>query len=32
VLTLEGEKISHLVRFGGSGQLARFGLPRTLPV
>jgi RNA polymerase sigma-70 factor (ECF subfamily) len=31
VLTLEGDRISHLTRFGGSGQLARFGLPRTLP-
>ena len=31
VLTLEGPRISHLVRFGGSGQLARFGLPRVLP-
>ena len=25
-------RISHLVRFGGSGHLARFGLPRVLPV
>ena len=32
VLTLEGDRISHLTRFGGSGQLARFGLPRTLPL
>ncbi len=32
VLTLEGERISQLTRFAGSGQLARFGLPRTLPV
>jgi RNA polymerase sigma-70 factor (TIGR02960 family) len=31
VLTLEGERISHLTRFGGSGLLGRFGLPRTLP-
>ena len=31
VLTLEGNRISHLIRFGGSAQLARFGLPRTLP-
>ena len=31
VLTLEGEKISCLTRFGGNGHLARFGLPRTLP-
>ena len=32
VLTLEGARISHLTRFGGSGHLARFGLPRTLPL
>ncbi len=32
VLTLEGDRIAHLIRFGGSGHLARFGLPRTLPV
>ncbi|HTP19098.1 MAG TPA: sigma-70 family RNA polymerase sigma factor [Solirubrobacteraceae bacterium] len=32
VLTLGGDRISHLVRFGGSAQLARFGLPRTLPL
>jgi RNA polymerase sigma-70 factor (ECF subfamily) len=31
VLTLEGERISHITRFGGSGLLAQFGLPRTLP-
>jgi RNA polymerase sigma-70 factor (TIGR02960 family) len=31
VLTLDGDRISHLIRFGGSGQLARFGLPRNLP-
>ena len=31
VLTLEGNRISHLIRFGGSSQLARFGIPRTLP-
>ena len=31
VLTLEGDRISHLVRFGGSGLLGPFGLPRTLP-
>ena len=31
VLTLEGERISHLIRFGGSAHLGRFGLPRTLP-
>ena len=32
VLTLEGDRISHLTRFGGSRQLSRFGLPRTLPL
>jgi RNA polymerase sigma-70 factor (ECF subfamily) len=32
VLTLEGDRISCLTRFGGSAHLARFGLPRTLPV
>ena len=32
VLTLEGGRISHLTRFGGSGHLARFGLPRSLPL
>ncbi|HEY1517327.1 MAG TPA: sigma-70 family RNA polymerase sigma factor [Solirubrobacteraceae bacterium] len=32
VLTLEGDRIARLTRFGGSGQLARFGLPRTLPL
>jgi RNA polymerase sigma-70 factor (TIGR02960 family) len=32
VLTLEGDRISHLTRFGGSGLLSRFGLPRTLPL
>ena len=31
VLTLEGDRISCLTRFGGSAHLARFGLPRTLP-
>jgi RNA polymerase sigma-70 factor (ECF subfamily) len=31
VLTLDGNRISHLTRFGGSGLLSRFGLPRTLP-
>jgi RNA polymerase sigma-70 factor (TIGR02960 family) len=31
VLTLDGDRISHLTRFGGSALLARFGLPRTLP-
>ena len=32
VLTLEGDRISRLTRFGGSAHLARFGLPRTLPL
>ena len=32
VLTLDHDRISHLTRFGGSAQLARFGLPRTLPL
>ena len=32
VLTLEGDRISHLIRFGGSHLLSRFGLPRTLPL
>jgi RNA polymerase sigma-70 factor (ECF subfamily) len=31
VLTLDGDRISHLTRFGGAALLARFGLPRTLP-
>jgi RNA polymerase sigma-70 factor (TIGR02960 family) len=31
VLTLEGERITHLTRFCGAGLLVRFGLPRTLP-
>jgi RNA polymerase sigma-70 factor, ECF subfamily len=31
VLTVDGERISHLTRFGGAALLARFGLPRTLP-
>jgi RNA polymerase sigma-70 factor, ECF subfamily len=31
VLTIDGELISHLTRFGGAALLARFGLPRTLP-
>ena len=31
VLTLEGDQIAHLTRFGGAALLARFGLPRTLP-
>ncbi len=32
VVTIEGDRISHLIRFGGSRLLARFGLPRTLPL
>ncbi len=31
VLTLEGDRISQLTRFGGAALLGRFGLPRTLP-
>ena len=31
VLTLDGDRIAHLTRFGGAALLARFGLPRTLP-
>ena len=31
VLTLEGDRISHITRFGGAGLLGAFGLPRTLP-
>jgi len=31
VLTLEGDRISQITRFGGAALLARFGLPRTLP-
>lgn len=31
VLTLEGNRIAQLTRFGGAALLARFGLPRTLP-
>jgi RNA polymerase sigma-70 factor (ECF subfamily) len=31
VLTVDGDRISHLTRFGGASLLARFGLPRTLP-
>jgi RNA polymerase sigma-70 factor (ECF subfamily) len=31
VLTLEGDRISRLTRFGDTGILPRFGLPRTLP-
>ena len=31
VLTLDGDRIAQLTRFGGAALLARFGLPRTLP-
>jgi RNA polymerase sigma-70 factor (ECF subfamily) len=31
VLTLEGERICQITRFGGAGLLGAFGLPRTLP-
>ncbi len=31
VLTLRGNRISGLTRFGDHGLLGRFGLPRTLP-
>ena len=31
VLTLDGEQISQITRFGGTAMLARFGLPRNLP-
>jgi RNA polymerase sigma-70 factor (TIGR02960 family) len=31
VLTLRGEQVSAITRFGALGLLARFGLPRTLP-
>jgi hypothetical protein len=30
VLTLDEDRISHLIRFAGSALLSRFGLPRTL--
>ena len=32
VLTIEGDRLAHLTRFGGSALLSRFGLPRTLPL
>ena len=32
VLTLDGDRIAGLTRFGDSAVLAQFGLPRTLPV
>jgi len=31
VLTLRGNQVSEITRFGNHGLLARFGLPRTLP-
>ncbi len=31
VLTLEGEQIAAITRFGEGGWVGRFGLPRTLP-
>jgi RNA polymerase sigma-70 factor (ECF subfamily) len=31
VLTLAGDRIAHITRFGGAALLAGFGLPRTLP-
>jgi len=31
VMTIEGDRVSQLTRFGGAALLARFGLPRTLP-
>ena len=32
VLTLEGDRIAGVTRFGDSGTAARFGMPRTLPI
>ena len=32
VLTLEGERISAITRFGGAHLLSRFGLPDTVPL
>jgi RNA polymerase sigma-70 factor (ECF subfamily) len=32
VLTLEGDRISVITRFGDNGLLPHFGLPRTLPL
>jgi RNA polymerase sigma-70 factor (ECF subfamily) len=32
VLTIEGDRISQLTRFGGNAVLSRFGLPRSLPL
>ena len=31
VLTLDGDRISHITRFAPTGVLAHFGLPRTIP-
>ncbi|HUA07280.1 MAG TPA: sigma-70 family RNA polymerase sigma factor [Solirubrobacteraceae bacterium] len=31
VMTIEGDRVSQLTRFGGAALLARFGLARTLP-
>jgi len=31
VLTLRGDRVCALTRFGDYGLLARFGFPRTLP-
>jgi hypothetical protein len=31
VLTLDGDRIAQITRFGGAALLAPFGLPRTLP-
>jgi RNA polymerase sigma-70 factor, ECF subfamily len=31
VLTLDGERISHITRFGATSALPHFGLPRTIP-
>lgn len=31
VLTLDGDRISHITRFAATGALPHFGLPRTLP-
>jgi RNA polymerase sigma-70 factor (ECF subfamily) len=32
VLTLEGNRIAAITRFGDGGVLPHFGLPRTLPL
>jgi RNA polymerase sigma-70 factor (TIGR02960 family) len=32
VLTLEGDRIAAITRFGNTGLFSRFGLPRTLPL